>query len=252
DAVARCRSQGNRQGTAMKAFLLAAGLGTRLRPLTDHTPKCMIPIGDQPLLDIWLDALAKAGVDEVLINLHHLAHVVRTHLAARGGPPSVRLVEEPRLLGSAGPLPANRGFVAGEPMFLAVYADNLTDFDLRVLVDAHRDGGAIATLSLFRAPRPRECGIVEVQDGRVIGFVEKPANPRGDLANAGMYAFHPSVLDLIAEPAAAAPLDIGYHLLPRLVGRARTVTLDGSYCIDIGTPAALERARDDWQGRHPS
>lgn len=246
----------------MKAFLLAAGLGTRLRPLTDHTPKCMIPIGDQPLLDIWLDALAKAGVDEVLINLHHLAHVVRTHVAARGGPPQVRLVEEPELLGSAGTLLANRGFVAGEPMFLAVYADNLTDFDLRVLVDAHREGGAIATLSLFRSPRPQECGIVDVQDGHVVGFVEKPANPRGDLANAGMYAFHPSVLDLIAEPAAAAPLaatpkaatpkDIGYHLLPRLVGRARAVALDGSYFIDIGTPAALERARNDWQGRHAS
>jgi len=229
----------------MKAFLLAAGLGTRLRPLTDTTPKCMLPIGDRPLLDIWLDALAKAGVDEVLVNLHHLAHVVRSHLAARSGPPAVRLVEEHELLGSAGTLRANRGFVAGEEMFLAVYADNLTDFDLEVLVDAHRDGGAIATLSLFRSPRPRECGIVDVQDGRVVGFVEKPADPRGDLANAGMYAFHPAVLDLIDGPP---PRDIGYHLLPRLVGRARAVTLDGCFFVDIGTPAALQRARDEWQG----
>jgi mannose-1-phosphate guanylyltransferase len=235
----------------VKAVLRAAGLGTRLRPLTDHMPKCMIPIGGRPLLDIWLDALAKAGVDEVLVNLHHLAGVVRAHLADRTGRPAVRLVEEPRLLGSAGTLLANREFVAGEEMFLAVYADNLTDFDLGVLVDAHRRGGAIATLTLFRAPRPSECGIVDVKDGRVVGFVEKPAQPRGDLANAGMYAFHPGVLDLIDGPPDApldGPLDIGFHLLPRLVGKARAVTLDGCYLMDIGTPAALRRARDEWQG----
>ncbi len=227
----------------MKAFLLAAGLGTRLRPITDSTPKCMLRIGDRPLLDIWLDALVKAGVHEVLVNLHHLAPVVRAHVAARSGPPSVRMVEEQELLGSAGTLMANRSFVDGEEMFLAVNADNLTNFDLGVLVDAHRAGGAVATLSLFRAPRPSECGIVEVEDSRVVGYIEKPAHPPSDLANAGMYAFHPSVLDVIAGPP---PKDIGYDLLPRLVGRARAVTLDGCYFIDIGTPAALDRARDEW------
>jgi mannose-1-phosphate guanylyltransferase len=233
----------------MKAFLLAAGLGTRLRPITDSTPKCMLRIGDRPLLGIWLDALAEAGVHEVLVNLHHHAPVVRSHVAARSGPPAVRMVEEQELLGSAGTLLANRSFVDGEEMFLAVNADNLTDFDLGVLVDAHRDGGAIATLSLFRAPRPSECGVVDVEDGRVVGYVEKPADPPSDLANAGMYAFHPSVLDVIAGPR---PKDIGYDMLPRLVGRARAVTIDGCYFIDIGTPAALERARDEWQARRAS
>ena len=233
----------------MKTFLLAAGLGTRLRPITDSTPKCLLRIGDRPLLDIWLDALAKAGVHEVLLNLHHLAPLVRSHVAARTAVPAVRLAEEPELLGSAGTLLANRSFVAGEEMFLAVNADNLTDFDLRVLIDAHRAGGAIATLSLFRAPRPAECGIGDVEDGRVVGYVEKPTDPPNDLANAGMYAFHPSVLDVITGPP---PKDIGYDLLPRLVGRARAVTLEGCYFIDIGTPAALRRARDEWQARYPS
>ncbi|MGH3828887.1 MAG: nucleotidyltransferase family protein [Pseudonocardiaceae bacterium] len=233
----------------MKAFLLAAGLGTRLRPITDSIPKCMLRIGDRPLLDIWLDALATTGVHEVLVNLHHFAPVVRAHVAARGGPPAVRLVEEPELLGSAGTLLANRGFVDGEEMFLAINADNLTDFDLRALIDAHRAGGAIATLSLFRSPRPWECGVVEVKDSRVAGYVEKPADPQSDLANAGMYAFHPSALDVIAGPP---PKDIGHDLLPRLVGRARAVPIGGCYFIDIGTPAALERARDEWQARRAS
>jgi mannose-1-phosphate guanylyltransferase len=232
----------------MKAFLLAAGLGTRLRPITDTTPKCLVEIGGRPLLDIWLDALTKAGVQQVLVNTHHLAAQVEAHVGHRSTPPIVRLSHEPVLLGSAGTLVANREFVADDDMFLVINADNLTDFDLGVLIDAYRAGGMIATLAVFRAPRPSECGIVEVAaDGRVVGFVEKPADPRSDLANAGMYAFHPSVLD---EIPAEAPRDIGFDLLPRLVGRSQVVALDdGCYFRDIGSVVALELARNEWEGR---
>jgi mannose-1-phosphate guanylyltransferase len=233
----------------MKAFLLAGGLGTRLRPITDATPKCLVEVGGRPLLDIWLDAFAKAGIQEVLVNTHHLAHLVTAHVAERMSPPLVRLVHEPALLGSAGTLLANRDFVADDDMFLAVNADNLTDFDLGVLVDAHRANATIATLTVFRTPRPSECGIVEVTDGRVVGFAEKPADPPSDLANAGIYAFHPRVLDEIPEPL---PRDIGFDLLPRLVGRARALALDDAYFLDIGTLAALEQARGDWEGRTAS
>jgi mannose-1-phosphate guanylyltransferase len=230
----------------MKAFLLAAGLGTRLRPITDSTPKCLLSVGGRPMLDIWLDALAKAGVSDVLLNAHHLADQVEAHVAARIGAPAVHLVVEPDLLGSAGTLRANRNFVIDEDMFLAINADNLTDFDLGLLIDAHRAGNAVATLSLFRAPDPTKVGVVEVSAGLVVGFEEKPAHPRGDLANAGMYAFAPAVIDEISGPD---PQDIGFHLLPALVGRARAVTLNGNYFIDVGTPEALRRARDDWEGR---
>jgi mannose-1-phosphate guanylyltransferase len=230
----------------VKAFLLAAGLGSRLRPITDTLPKCLVEVGGRSLLDIWLDALAKAGVDEVLVNTHHLPGLVEMHVADRVGPPVVRLRHEPELLGSAGTLVSNRSFVGDDDFFLAVNADNLTDFDLEVLIDGHRTSDAIATLSVFRAPRPSECGIVEVSDGRVIGFVEKPSRPVSDLANAGLYAFDRSVLDEIPEPL---PRDIGFDLLPRLIGRAAAVALGQCYFLDIGTPAALERARDEWEGR---
>jgi mannose-1-phosphate guanylyltransferase len=231
----------------MRAFLLAAGLGTRLRPITDSTPKCLVEIAGQPLLDIWLDALAKAGVHEVLVNTHHLAAQIEAHVARRSTPPVVRLSHEPVLLGSAGTLLANRDFVADEDMFLVINADNLTDFDLGVLIDAHRAAGTIATLSVFHARRPSECGIVELApSGCVVGFVEKPADPPSDLANAGMYAFHPKVLDEIPE---SLPRDIGFDLLPRLVGRARAVALGDCYFLDIGTPVALEHARGEWEGR---
>jgi mannose-1-phosphate guanylyltransferase len=230
----------------MKAFLLAAGLGTRLRPLTDTTPKCMLPVGDRPLLDIWLDEFDRVGVDEVLVNLHHLPDVVRSHVAARGAPPRIRTFFEPELLGSAGTLLANRRWVDREDMFLACYADNLTDFDLRSLIDAHAEHGTIATLAVFHSPNPSAGGVVELDAaGRVTGFVEKPAHPVSDLTNAGMYAFHPSVLDEIRDKR---PSDIGYDLLPRLVGRAWAVLVEG-YFRDIGTAEAYRRAGEEWPAR---
>jgi mannose-1-phosphate guanylyltransferase len=229
----------------MKAFLLAAGVGDRLRPITDTVPKCMVRINDKPLLDIWLDAFARAGVDDVLLNLHHLPDVVRAHVATRIRPPAVKMVFEPELLGSAGTLAAHREWVEGTELFLACNADNLTTFDLNLLVEHHRASGCVATLTVFRSNQPSAGGVVELDGQRVVGFVEKPREPVSDLVNAGMYAFHPSVLDELTE---APPLDIGYHLLPRLVGRASALILD-DYFRDIGTPESYERAQSEWPAR---
>lgn len=228
----------------MKAVLLAAGLGTRLRPLTDHLPKCLVPVGGRALLDIWLDTFAEAGVDEVLVNLHHLPHLVRDHVGRRTGPPHVLTVHEPSLLGSAGTLRANRGFLADADGFLVVNGDNLTNFDIRVLVDAHRSGDELATLTVFRSLDPSSCGVVETRDGRMTGFEEKPRRPRSDLANAGLYAFQPEVIDLVDR---AVPQDIGSHLLPKLVGRAAVLSVGGAYFADIGSPEAYARASREWQ-----
>jgi mannose-1-phosphate guanylyltransferase len=228
----------------VKAFLLAAGLGTRLRPITNTTPKCLVPIDGRPLLDIWLDAFAAAGVDEVLVNLHHLPSLVDQHLGLRTGGPEVIISYEPELLGSAGTLAANKDWVASEDRFLVCYADNLTDFDLRRLIEFHEQA-SLASLALFHAEVPSACGIVELDDSaRVISFVEKPARPASDLANAGMYVFESGVFSEIEGPP---PVDIGFHLLPRLVGRARGLAID-AYIRDIGTIDAYQRAQREW---HP-
>ena len=230
----------------MKAFLLAGGVGSRLRPITDVTPKCMLAIDGRPLLDIWLDAFDQAGVNEVLVNLHHLPDMVSRHLAARTVPPTVRTFFEPELLGSAGTLLANRWWVEEEDFFLACYADNLTTFDLGSLIDSHRENDTIATLTVFHSDNPSAGDVIELDDaGRVVGFVEKPRKPISDLTNAGMYAFRPSVLD---EIRSKPPVDIGYDLLPRLVGRAQAVLVEG-YFRDIGTPDAYGRAREEWPVR---
>ena len=141
---------------------------------------------------------------------------------------------------------ANREWVEDEELFLACYADNLTDFDVRSLVDAHRTHGAIATLALFHSEHPSAGGVVELDaTGTIIRFTEKPTEPVSDLTNAGIYAFHPSVLDEIDGPP---PKDIGFDLLPRLTGRARAVLVEG-YFRDIGTTDAYRRAREEWPER---
>ena len=133
-------------------------------------------------------------------------------------------------------------------MFLAVNADNLTDFDLGVLIDAHRCRPGRSPPCRCFMPRSRsECGIVEVDDGVVVGYVEKPANPPSDLANAGIYAFHPSVLDEIVGPA---PRDIGLRPAPQAgrqgAGGARSTAATSS----ISVPRLRsERASDEWEGR---
>lgn len=230
----------------MKAILLAAGTGSRLRPLTDRVPKCLLTFGDRSLLDLWLDALHRAGVDDVLVNVHHLAHLVDAHLSARSEPPAVRTSFEPVLLGSAGTLAAHRKWVQNEGAFLVANADTLTDVDLGAFLDAHRRGGRLASCAVFRAPDPSACGVVEVdRDGTIARFEEKPLEPSGDLANAGIYAFSPMVLD---EIAGSPPLDIGYDLLPKLVGRAGAIPVEG-YVSDIGTASSYRRATLEWSER---
>lgn len=115
-----------------------------------------------------------------------------------------------------------------------------------MLVEVHRAGRLVATLAAFHSEIPSAGGVLELDNtGLVVGFTEKPSQPVSDLANAGLYAFHPSVLDEINGPP---PRDIGYDLLPRLVGRARAVPVEG-YFRDIGTPEAYLRAREDWPVR---
>jgi mannose-1-phosphate guanylyltransferase len=203
-------------------------------------------IDDRPLLEIWLEAFDCAGLDEVLVNLHHLPDVVQRYLSTRAGAPVIHTVFEPELLGNAGTLVANRQWVDGEDFFLACNADNLTDFDLSSLIDAQRKRTPLATLTVFHSDSPSSGGVVDLDEtGTVTGFVEKPAESVSDLVNAGMYAFQPKALD---EIGGVPPCDIDFDLLPHLVGRARAVLVDG-YFRDIGTVQSYHQARREWPAR---
>ncbi len=227
----------------MKAFLLAAGLGTRLRPLTNSIPKCLVPIAGKPLLQWWFELLELHHVDEVLINLHYFSDRVREFAESYKGNLKIRLFHEETLLGSAGTLAANKEFVKDEKSFLILYADNLTNFNLSEFAKFHESKNVPFSMALFRAANPTACGIAELNNENIIvEFVEKPKEPKSDLANAGIYIAAPEVLDLIPDLDLA---DIGFHLLPQLQGKMAGMEIK-DYLIDIGTLESLAKAEKDW------
>jgi D,D-heptose 1,7-bisphosphate phosphatase len=230
-----------------KAMILAAGLGTRLRPLTDAIPKCLVPIAGRPLLDFWIGGLSDAGIREARVNTHSHADQVRSYINRINTEGRLHLAEsyEPDLLGSAGTIAANADLADGADEVIIVYADNFSDIDLRRMLAFHRAHDDPFTMLLFRAPDPRACGIAELDDaGRIVSFVEKPRKPRSDLANAGVYIVS---ADVYREISALGAFDLAFEVLPRFVGRMRGWAWEG-YHLDIGTPAALEKARRDAPG----
>lgn len=237
----------------MKAFLLAAGIGTRLKPFTDTQPKCLIPIHGTPLLKIWLDLLAMHGVTEVLINTHHHADQVERFVSGYGqqSPMKLHTTFEPQLLGSAGTVWRNHGFVDDQKDFIIAYADNLTDLDLAKMIDTHRifrSMEGILTMGLIQAPDPTQCGIVTLdQNNRIIRFVEKPVKPESDLANGGVYITSSQLLDYYPDSAdeTTGVLDLGHHILPRLTGKMYGYRIT-DYLRDIGTPQAYRAALAEW------
>lgn len=234
----------------MKAFLLAAGLGTRLRPLTETIPKCLVPIQGRPLLDIWFELLRQHGIGEVLLNAHWQAEAVREYIAGRNHGLRVTVFEEQTLLGSAGTIAAHREWVAGDDHFWVLFADVLTNADLSELLRFHRAKDVAATLGVYRVPDPQRCGIVQLDDhGVVQRFVEKPSEPCGDLAFSGVMLATPEIFEAIPP---ARPVDLGSTVLPRLAGRMAAYPIP-DYLLDIGTMDNYSLAQSTWPGlRQPA
>ena len=231
----------------MKAFILAAGKGSRLKPLTDHNPKCLLSIGGRPLLQYWLEACKLHGIREVLINLHHHAEMVVQFIQSKNWPVKIRLSYEPQLLGSGGTLVANKNFVAKEDFFGVFYADNLTNVDLTKMRTQHLQSKTLFTMGLFHAPNPKECGIATLDSNNVVtGFQEKPMQPKGDLANAGIYWTSPEIFDYCLDKI---PCDLGYDILPKLIGKMQGYVIK-EYLLDIGTHQNFQRAQIDVRRLH--
>jgi len=237
----------------MKAFLLAAGIGSRLKPYTDTMPKCLIPIHAKPLLQIWLELLDRHGIREVLINIHHHAEKLDEFIA--GIEPALQLkitpFHEQTLLGSAGTIAANKAFVDDCDDFMIAYADNLTRINLSDMLNFHRrikTRGGILTMGLIRSPNPRECGIAVMDtENKILEFIEKPQNPLGNLANGGIYITTRDIFSFIPETP-GAPVDLGFDVLPALVGKMFGYEIK-EYLRDIGTPASYHMALKEWPQR---
>ena len=220
----------------MKVMIMAAGKGTRLRPLTDLIPKPMAPIANRPALHHIIRLLRRHGLVDIVMNLHHLPETISGYFGA-GEDEGVRITYslERELLGTAGGVKNNQEFL-GTGTFLVMSGDTLTDIDLSGLIAAHKRNGSIATLAVKEMDDPSLYGVVITDDdGRVVAFQEKPTleQARSRLCNCGIYVFEPEIFDHI--PAGRFD-DFGSRLLPDLLRQeipfhAEAVT---GYWNDVG------------------
>jgi len=223
----------------VRALLLAAGLGTRLRPLTDTTPKCLVPIKGKPLLDIWCEALLAAGVTKLLINLHYKSEEVQQHLESSKFSELVETIYEPSLLGTAGTLLANRKFFDNQDGIL-LHADNYCETNISELISAHesRPSNCDLTMLAFRTSTPETCGILEVAKNQVLQkMYEKSSDDHGNLANAAFYILSKKLISELKDET-----DFSNEVIPKYFGKTLVVETSETF-IDIGTPESYAHAQ---------
>ena len=237
----------------MKAILLAGGKGTRLRPLTIHTPKPIVPIFDRPFLHYQLDLLKQVPeIDEVILSLNYQPRRIE-QIFGDGGESGlgIKYVVEPAPLGTAGAVR-----YAGESLRESVVVFNgdvLTQVDLASVIALHRERKAKATIVLTPVDNPTAYGLVETDDrGNIQRFLEKP-NPDEitcDTINAGIYVLEPETFDRIPKDT---PWSIERSFFPSLIERGETFVayVYRGYWIDIGTPEKyIQVHRDIMDGRY--
>lgn len=228
----------------IRALLLSAGFGTRLRPLTLNTPKCLVKVNNKPILEHWLTKLENIGVERILINTHYLAEKVNNFLDTYYSQNNkIHKFHEDELLGTSGTLIANSEFFINS-IGIMIHADNFTHMKLNNLIEAHqkRPQNCLITMLTFSTNNPKNCGIVELDNkGIVQAFHEKVDNPPGNIANGAIYIFENDFLDWLIKNHPHAK-DFSLEVLPFLIGKIFTHHTNMSY-IDIGTINALKEAR---------
>lgn len=238
-------SNGAQVPALKKAILLSAGFGTRLKPITNNIPKCLVPINQTPLLQIWLEQLSKAGFSEFLINTHYLPEKVNQFIENSPFKDQITTFHEEELLGTLGTLKATKTFWSDSDVLIA-HADNLCICDWTSFIASfnQRKENCLGSLMLFKTDSPQSCGIVEVDDANcVVAFHEKIKKPPSNLANAAVYLFDKRVNNMLST-LANDESDISYHLMPYLINQVNGWENKG-YMRDIGTPESLTIANND-------
>ena len=219
----------------MKALLLCAGVGSRLRPITNNIPKPLVPINGIPLLEYWLDNLTKVGIKEFLINTHYLHKQIKEFVHNSKYKDNIRLVYEKELLNTGGTLLSNKSFFNNEP-FMLIHADNLSfcNFDNFILSHKNKPPQCEITMMLFKSDNPSSCGIVELDKNNIVqNFHEKVENPPSNLANGAVYICEPTIFKFL-ESLKKEDIDFSNDVLPKYMGRIN-IFLNNIYHRDIGT-----------------
>jgi len=228
----------------MNAILLAAGFGTRLRPMTNTIPKCLVPIKGKPLLQIWLERLTDAGLNDFIINTHYLAEHVEFFINNSPFKNNCTLKNEVELLGTAGTLLANLEFI-GQNECLLVHADNYCLADFKEFQNAHknRPSNCLMTMMTFRTEDPSSCGIVEIDNENiVIAFHEKLNNPPGNLANGAIYILSQQMIEILRLDFKNAN-DFSREIIDNFTGRIFSYETKEVF-MDIGTPSNYKKVND--------
>ena len=230
----------------MIAVLAAAGLGTRLLPITENIPKCLVPIGGRPLLDFWIANLLDAGITQIFINTHSHSDLVTQFVSKHPARDFITLFFETKLLGTAGTLkklaPKFR-----DNCILFAHADNFCLADLNKFIDAFkaRPREIPILMMTFRTDQPRSCGIVELnEDQFAVRFHEKVANPPSNLANAAVFSFDQRVTKTLMHLDEGED-DFSLHVVPKFLGQMLTWENE-TYHRDIGTLQSYEKCLADW------
>src|SRR6266850_2485427 len=231
----------------MKAILLAGGKGTRLRPLTIHTPKPIVPIFDRPFLQFQLDLIKKVSeIDEVILSLNYQPRRIE-EIFGDGGDTglSLRYMVEPAPLGTAGAIKFAAAHV--DDSIVVFNGDVLTEVDLAKVIALHRERKAKATIVLTPVDNPTAYGLVETdRDGNIQRFLEKPNADEitCDTINAGIYVLEPDTFDRIPKDTAWS---IERSFFPSLIEHGETFIayVSRGYWIDIGTPAKYMQVHRD-------
>jgi NDP-sugar pyrophosphorylase family protein len=234
----------------MDAMILAAGLGTRLRPLTDNTPKALVTVGGTPMLERIARRLIAAGVDRLIVNVHHHADQIRDFVATRDGfGIQVLFSEEPDApLETGGGLLQARPHFRDAPFFLH-NVDVVTEVDLGAMYRAHHETGALVTLAVSNRPSSRllefdDAGLrarVDRQADRVDAARPAQGEPRAR-AFAGIHVISPAFFDLVEERGAFSIM-VPYL---RLAGEGQSIhsfEIGAALWLEVGDPERLERAR---------
>ena len=219
----------------MRAILLAAGPGIRLRPITDTVPKCMVPIHGKVLLDYWIEQLIEADIERILINTHYMHGQVEQHVMNSEFHEFIDLIHEENLLLTGGTVLANKDYFRNETFMLA-HADNLSICDYKDFITSHysRPEGTVITMMTYLSDNPESCGIIEIDEfGVVQKFHEKVQIPPSNIANAAVYIVEPSIIDFMTK-LNKQEIDFSTEVIPAFLGGINTYHND-VYHRDIGT-----------------
>lgn len=228
----------------MNAILLAAGFGSRLMPITIKTPKCMVKIGDKPLIDIWIEKLFQAGISRILINTHYLSGVVKAHLKEniffKKG--KIIIKYEKKLLGTAGTLIDNLNFFDDDDGML-LHADNFTTDNLQKFIKFHKKNinDSYFSMMSFKTDNPKSAGIIEVDEKNLLtNFYEKHDRNFGNQANCAIYILTNKMIKSLKKKKIR---DFSTEVIPKYLNKIKVYETN-NFFIDVGDVKSLDKARN--------